>query len=1197
MAELRRINGDVESLRRPSGPRVLLPAEIKLCNTVGITEDEYFYFLSLTEAYNGKRAKEYELVPDIRNEATTIAIISLVIGLASTAVSVLLAPKPRSPQQKTPPSLQTADLIGQSKFAPQVGFDAIQDLATLGSIIPLVFTRRGVRVSSQLLWSQLLSEGTHQQFKGVFLFSSGNIAEKPDFSGYAIGDLLLESYTKAKVALFFRKNGGRLVYPATYYSESGLTPSPTPDVFSVYFDAESQFRTFFSGTRTPSTQTQFGVYSPMPNGMYYRPNYELILKPEDADKKIKRDIDKKQDKIYRGFFPRLAAITSYNGTTLTYRLDGAGIEQVVGDSYEPWGIEDVRSAVDSGRENADDAITAGEQYMAGNALIAAVKVPTQPWSVGYWKDFTFEVVEGDSVDTVSTANLDRADPPYSKTALQRVAIGTVSNSRACTSTEIGIKSTVWRQITGFTNVNSYPGDSVVREYEDKNGSISLGSIQAYIKRFSFFTLQYKKIGASSWTDVTPVPFCIKGQTPQPQYNYIRVNHDLGQYEFRFRPYAGNVIYKKWLNKEVYLLEQGTTLPYEKSGPISFRFSGRKLLLTETEVSNTEWVKGSPPRTAGKVYGFNVSSIGVIPQLDQWRLQETRYDYETDYVRIRTQIDDADTKEYWYWDGNRLEYREVYGKSSYDPEPVTKGDTQYRIGEAKKYRDRVDREDPYEWAIQRYTKFIGPETPTSTQVVNPTGGTGSGLQVRVNVYSNNAKDWTVVNAGSGYTDGDRVYIPTANIYALIKTQDAKFTEESLNSYDAISDHPVYESERSSHFDGPEHEIVYVNEINNTTEGAAYDKLAIAGLQISSSKEWSNFSQLSAYFKKGVVVDRLVTSGQDATNLFPEIAYALLTDGTIGAGNLIGVDQVDRTRMATAARFCESNSFYWDGVVSERQNLREFIFEQAAYCLLDFSILGGRFSLYPSVPFHTSGKINFSGKPEIKALFTDGNIRDLQVSFLSPEERQLFQAVCLWRQEVENGFPETRTYKARFSNGSGGSESDPVETFDMSGFCTTEAHARSFALFALKTRKEVDHGVKFETTPQAAMSLMPGEYFRLVSEVTHTSRFNNGSVSPDGTIVGLDIPDGTISVYFWEPGTTTVQTGSLTISNGKTNQASFYGTVFTVKNDVTTDRVYKVESLTYADDGLVEIAGSHVPLTSSGTLEILNWSPFQFVEEFE
>ena len=76
---------------------------------------------------------------------------------------------------------------------------------------------------------------------------------------------------------------------------------------------------------------------------------------------------------------------------------------------------------------------------------------------------------------------------------------------------------------------------------------------------------------------------------------------------------------------------------------------------------------------------------------------------------------------------------------------------------------------------------------------------------------------------------------------------------------------------------------------------------------------------------------------------------------------------------------------------------------------------------------------------------------------------------------------------------------------------------------------------------------------------------------------------------------VKEETLNVAGNKTTQGGLFGAVFTIKNSTTTDRVYKVESLSYAEDGLVEIAGSHVPLTSGGTLEVLNWTDDQFIEE--
>ena len=80
------------------------------------------------------------------------------------------------------------------------------------------------------------------------------------------------------------------------------------------------------------------------------------------------------------------------------------------------------------------------------------------------------------------------------------------------------------------------------------------------------------------------------------------------------------------------------------------------------------------------------------------------------------------------------------------------------------------------------------------------------------------------------------------------------------------------------------------------------------------------------------------------------------------------------MRDAARFCEANNFYWDGAITEGVNLREWLYENAQYQLLDFlTIIGGQFALYPTVPFDNE-EIDKKGKLDIRALFTDSNIKD-------------------------------------------------------------------------------------------------------------------------------------------------------------------------------------------------------------------------------
>lgn len=530
----------------------------------------------------------------------------------------------------------------------------------------------------------------------------------------------------------------------------------------------------------------------------------------------------------------------------------------------------------------------------------------------------------------------------------------------------------------------------------------------------------------------------------------------------------------------------------------------------------------------------------------------------------------------------------------------------------------------------------------------TGGSGSGLKLKVtikwnNEYAWNAK-WEIIESGTGFYTDETITInrPSSGVPAQVFPNGAKFnittveivdtdTESksdeplagSLNPFDAIADYVQFpDMENKSHQDGPEHEIVYVNEqIDPGTDRAFYTDLAIGGIRINSSKEWTNFTQLSAYFKKGIKVPDLINGGPDkASNNFAEIAYALLTDSNLGAGELVGVNSIGD--MSIAAKFCKNNGFTWDGVISNKINLREFLYEHGAYNLLDFTVIGGKFNLVPSVPYKETDytidhKANI-GKDHVKAMFTDGNIKDLKVSFLHPEEKQVFKANVLYREEKKNNFAETKNLILRLIGtgdnpvqpdiegvaklwDKGGSPDDPIETYDLSGFCTTKEAAKKYAKYILKVRKEVDHGLSFKTTPQYVANLKPGDYFRLVSEATHTARYNNGVITKNGDVISKDTITGSKEIYWWEPGTVGVIESEVDFDKKiqLPTQVSTRGVLFTLKNSVTTNRVYKLETIAYAEDGLIDVSGTHAPLTDSGSLAILDgWdgsNPFNHFKE--
>ena len=140
--QIRQVGGGMESHRSPYGPRRLLPAEAELCNALGIKESEYWQFVDLIQLHRPTRPSEYDLVPNIANEAISLTAIAvnIAVGIAVSYIAYLLTPKPRELKPGT--NLRTDDSYGSKAFAPQQGFNTVQELATLGAIIPLIYTKQ-----------------------------------------------------------------------------------------------------------------------------------------------------------------------------------------------------------------------------------------------------------------------------------------------------------------------------------------------------------------------------------------------------------------------------------------------------------------------------------------------------------------------------------------------------------------------------------------------------------------------------------------------------------------------------------------------------------------------------------------------------------------------------------------------------------------------------------------------------------------------------------------------------------------------------------------------------------------------------------------------------------------------------------------------------------------------------------------------
>jgi hypothetical protein len=438
-----------------------------------------------------------------------------------------------------------------------------------------------------------------------------------------------------------------------------------------------------------------------------------------------------------------------------------------------------------------------------------------------------------------------------------------------------------------------------------------------------------------------------------------------------------------------------------------------------------------------------------------------------------------------------------------------------------------------------------------------------------------------NLGLGYTDKD---------FNVMTDPWGKVAEAF--SYDEI---------QTSVSDGPEHEIAYVNIITDNETKPLYDNLSILGLNIRAAQQWTRLSQVSVYVSGGRTIRRLLDDDTvGPSNLFPDIMRDLLLSPRFGMGETITESQIDIESFQRAAQWCFSRRYFFDGVISEKVNLRQWAADTGAGMLLEFLQRDGKFALEPALIFPTETAAGLPyGPVPISGIFTVGNIveNSFSMEFLSEEDRQPVQVSVKWREErlrqnySSSGlFPVEREVLVRETSTP---DTVPIESFDVSEYCTNLEHAIDFACYIIRVRRLITHSVKFSTTPEGIDNgIRAGDYIKVALDFTFYDEFANGVILEDGTIVSTR-PDlllpGTHAAVYWDGSDSNVVEGTITIdSNGL---ATPTGVVFIKKNINSEVRVYKVESISLGENGVIDIEAVHHPVDSSGvSLLGKNWTTY-------
>ena len=305
---------------------------------------------------------------------------------------------------------------------------------------------------------------------------------------------------------------------------------------------------------------------------------------------------------------------------------------------------------------------------------------------------------------------------------------------------------------------------------------------------------------------------------------------------------------------------------------------------------------------------------------------------------------------------------------------------------------------------------------------------------------------------------------------------------------------------------------------------------------------------------------------------------------GAGALLKMTESNASLLevddfVSTSRFLHAQKLFFNGVLGDRTNLRQYITDTAPYFLCNFVMMDGKFSLKPAIPvLEESGQINIGPVP-IEQLFTAGNILEdsYKLEYLRSEERRPFKAVMRYRKESKNKFPEEKVVEVKLPGQfeEHGIRLLPQEQFDLTQFCTSENHAIQVAKYFLGIRKLVSHTISFSTTVDG-LSLRAGSYIKVITTSSPYSSANNGTVSSTGAVTSVrDMPDGQYPVSFFKTDSQDVEEALMEVSNNIVSDSTFHDSVFTVRDESVKQNVYIVEQLTFSQEGTVDIVASEHP----------------------
>jgi|688.fasta_scaffold07535_15 hypothetical protein len=1207
----------------------MLPSDRYLAELLGLSDEQYEFWRDEVRKRAAEAPKPAVTAGIEFTAAQIVVLVLTAVSIGVQLIGVLLAPG--APRNRRGAELGQRQLQGRNQtsiqsLAPRGGFDAVQDVAAIGEAIPVVYAHRetidgvaygGVRVNATLLWSQIWSLGGSQMVRAVFMLGEGRLAGI-DPNGFAIGDSTIGAYdlgssgansSSARITIYHRPDGGRIrsadrIAGRTAANDIGNAENDGgADVFMAR-GLGNTYQAVFSATSKPSTSTTFGVYGLIGNNLGFklnpqlRPQFTARLRPigSSGNAIVACDIDQSvvvQRAKESAFYSTRSGVISGSfglGDSFTYRLDRSSDYLTTFQSTQggaTWTSAVVlQSAPKIYEEDTEDRITGFD--FAARMTVSSVTLGTDQVEV----TATFDV---DSVRTL-LINEDAAAGQYLVEYLIEVDNGLTGQSRQTIQSRFNVTITVQKK---GTDQYTFEGD-VDEDSGPVNALTSPRRLQALIV-FPIEGLDAAQETAAdvastvagrqkAWDDAIVVGDLYKigsalaicsgrspsdrifvsdsedgaggtGQTINATFSVVRAGtaatvstgtitaagttnttrQTATTAPHLLRCALGHVS----TTNECRIIEAGirSTLGIRIGGLCNFRDS-----LTLAEIDGRACLfRENDKIKRGQRINVDQYQSGVIST------SEERYSFFR--VSFRE-----------FGDGAFTQLAPCFGIRSGSDQP-TFNYLRLEMPSLKRWELRF--EPLTGWEIRSGTA-TGDLVILDAKLSGAVSGTSGGVTWRSSgeAVSRTRPQFTITTTRRDPSIG--IPRPDDNNY--------------LDAWGKLAEAFVYEEAQTTAANGPEHEIVYINEIRENETAPQYTGISLLGVNARSAFEWRQFSQLSGYVTGGTEVRRLLNSlTTGPSHLLPDLALDRLTNAKYKP-RPIPDDLINLVNFQAAAQWCRDRRYFFDGgVIIDQESPRQWIADTAGAMLLDFREVGGRYDL---VPFITFGAVTH------KALFTAGNIAEgsFQFESIAPDDRQPARISVKWRQERSSTnptnpglFPEEREVLVREA-APHGSDTLPMESINLSDFCTNRSHAIDVAKFALRMRRFRDHTIRFTTTYDGMEGITtgvgPGDLIRVAMDATVYDQFNNGIVLGNGTVVSTQpLANGTYDVVSWGGGGAVNDAGTLTVTNG---QGSPAGIMFTVKQTSTQVRTYQISRITPTEDGVYEIEAVHMPINNAGVL---------------